>query len=312
MRATAFMTLLIWLLAGCAPTVQGAGIAKGVPSLQDDAAIMADGTRLPMRHWAARQPSAILIALHGFNDYSNAFAMPGPWWAERGISVYAYDQRGFGQAPHRGLWAGTPALVADLQTIVFLVRQRHPGMPVYILGESMGGAVTMVATAGRDIPVDGIILSAPAVWGWSELNPFYETALWVGAHTFPWSTATGQGLGIQASDNIDMLRDLGADPLVIKETRIDAVYGLVGLMEEAWQASPQVKPPVLLLYGRKDQVVPPAPIAEVRRRMTAELTSQDYEQGWHLLLRDVQRERVWNDVADWIAQRELTRTTGLR
>ena len=42
---------------------------------------------------------AVILALHGFNDYSNAFAMPARLWAERGIASYAYDQRGFGGAP---------------------------------------------------------------------------------------------------------------------------------------------------------------------------------------------------------------------
>ena len=50
---------------------------------------------------------AVILALHGFNDYSNAFEGPGEVWAGHGIATYAYDQRGFGAAPERGLWPGT-------------------------------------------------------------------------------------------------------------------------------------------------------------------------------------------------------------
>src|SRR3546814_3279572 len=61
-----------------------------------------------------------------FNDYSNAFADSGPALAAQGLEVYAYDQRGFGEAPHRGLWPGVEALTGDLTTAAGLLRQRHP------------------------------------------------------------------------------------------------------------------------------------------------------------------------------------------
>src|SRR3546814_13687678 len=58
-------------------------------------------------------PAAIILALHGFNDYSRSFEAPAAYWADRGIATYAYDQRGFGQTPHRGLWPGAARLIAD-------------------------------------------------------------------------------------------------------------------------------------------------------------------------------------------------------
>lgn len=218
---------------------------------------MADLARLPLRVWAARKPRAVIVAVHGFNDYSNAFAMPGPWLAKRGVTVYAYDQRGFGKAPHRGFWAGEEAMVQDLRTVARLVKQRHPRLPLYVMGESMGGAVAMIAFAGAGVPdAEGAILSAPAVWGWRAMNPLYKSALWIAAHTVPSFSPTGEGLGVQASDNIEMLRALGRDPLVIKETRVDTIYGLVGLMDKAYESGPLIRKPVLYLYGKKDELVP--------------------------------------------------------
>src|SRR3546814_3307728 len=78
--------------------------------------ITADGTTLPLRHWAPPEgtaPHGVVLALHGFNDYSNAFADSGPALAAQGLEVYAYDQRGFGEAPHRGLWPGVEALTGE-------------------------------------------------------------------------------------------------------------------------------------------------------------------------------------------------------
>ena len=140
---------------------------------------------------------------------------------------------------NRGLWAGDTRMAEDLAAVVALLRARHPGLPVYLLGTSMGGAVAMRAmTLPQPPAVDGLILAAPAVWGWKAMNGLYATALRLAAHTVPARRLTGQGLAIRPSDNIEMLRALGRDPLVIKETRVDAVYGLVGLMDRAYEAPP--------------------------------------------------------------------------
>jgi alpha-beta hydrolase superfamily lysophospholipase len=246
----------------------------------------------------------VLLALHGFNDYSHAFAESAPALAQTGLIVYAYDQRGFGAAPHRGLWPGVEVLTGDLATAAGLLRRRHPGLPLYLLGESMGGAVVLAALAGPEPPqVDGVILAAPAVWARSTM-PFHQrAALWVGARLIPWARFSGRGLGIQASDNIEMLRALGRDPLFIKETRVDTVYGLVNLMDAALQAAPRIETRTLLLYGARDEVVPTEPTFRFWRDLPAEAAAQRrfayYPEGWHMLLRDLQAPVVIQDIAAW-------------
>ena len=102
-------------------------------------------------------PRAVVLALHGFNDYSYAFDLPATYWAEHGVITYAYDQRGFGDSPTHGFWSGPEALVRDTNTITRLLRARHPNLPIYLLGESMGGAV-LLASANQHLPdVDDLI-----------------------------------------------------------------------------------------------------------------------------------------------------------
>ena len=86
-----------------------------------------------------------------------------------------------------------------------------PALPVYALGESMGGAVVLSALASDDPPeVDGVILVAPAVWSRDDMPLSYRAALWLSAHTLPWLHVSGEGLKIWPSDNIPMLRALAA------------------------------------------------------------------------------------------------------
>jgi acylglycerol lipase len=316
---------LALLLAGCAgqgtghlaaPAALGNAVApEGPPqiaSLAEKTLVASDGTRLPLRVWLPDgRPRAVILALHGFNDYSNAFALPAEAWTRDGIATYAYDQRGFGQAPLRGRWPGTRRLVEDLATASRLLKSRYPGTPLYCLGESMGGAVVAAAAsgaAGARPDCDGIILAAPAVWGRETMNVFERVALWTGDTFFPDMTLTGRGLNIMPSDNIEMLRKLSRDPLVIKETRIDAIEGLVDLMDMALDSAPRIRTPMLLLYGDRDELVPKEPterfvqtlpFAERRLRRIAW-----YADGYHMLLRDLEGPVVWRDVETWIGDHD--------
>ena len=274
-----------------------------------------DGLDLPLRAWVPNPhaPVAVVLALHGFNDYGHAWSDPAPAWAALGIAVYAYDQRGFGGAPARGLWPGVEVLTQDVRTAAGLLRAQHPGVPLYLLGESMGGAVLLAAAAEAEpLPVDGLILAAPAVWA-RETQPWYQrTALWFGRTFFPWVTPSGAGFEIRPSDNREALMALGRDPLVIKETRIDALAGLVDLMDAAFTAAPQVQLPLLFLYGANDELVPKAPTLQAWRDLPGGETQRlaYYPEGWHLLFRDLQGAVVTADVAAWMLDRAAPLPSG--
>ena len=116
------------------------------PMLEPMHAVMPDGVLLPSQAWVPPGPVvAVVLALHGFNEYSQSFTAVGPYLALRGILTYAYDQRGFGATARPGIWAGSERMVADVHELTRLLRRRYPGVPLYLLGESMGGAVAMAA-----------------------------------------------------------------------------------------------------------------------------------------------------------------------
>jgi len=123
------------MVSACAPTVIPAGSAVRAPALENNQYIAADGTALPLAMWPAEgPPRAVILGIHGFGDYRNAWEDPAKIWARNGITTYAYDQRGFGASPTRGRWAGTATLVDDIKTVARLVRARHPNVPFYLAG----------------------------------------------------------------------------------------------------------------------------------------------------------------------------------
>ena len=299
--------LLALQLGACAPRLQPPGDASLTPAMDVAAGHWQadDGRVLPLRSWLPEgRPKAIILALHGFNDYGMAFEDSGAWWAKHGIATFAPDQRGFGAGPYRGYWAGQRRMADDVGELTRLLRRRYPGLPLYWLGESMGGAVVLASWRDETDHPDGLILSAPAVWGRDSMPLLYRVSLWFASYTIPWKTFTGQDLGIQASDNIPMLIRLGRDPLVIKATRVDTIHGLVNLMDTAAATRPKGVP-LLLLYGAKDEVIPRPPVESFAEALKAARPSglriAVYGNGWHMLLRDLEGKTVWNDIAAWIA-----------
>jgi len=279
------------------------------PQMTADVLVARDGTKLPLRHWEAEggTPRAVIVALHGMSDYSNAFDMPGKVWARLGITTLAYDQRGFGRSDKPGIWAGGEAMRADLNDAIAAARARYPGVPVFALGESMGGAVVLTALASGAPPaVDGVILVAPAVWSRSDMPLTYRAALFLAAHLLPGlilsNSAASHVVTIIPSDNIEMLRALSRDPLFQKKTRTDTLFGLVNLMDEGRAAPERIKtaPPILFLYGARDQIIPAKPTQSVIEALGAKAVVKRYDQGYHMLLRDLEGEQVDRDVADWI------------
>ena len=290
------------LLAACDPVSVPAGPNVQAPELAADHVVMSDGVRLPIHVWVpVGEPTGLVVAVHGFNDYGKAFEAAAASWARRGIQTYAYDQRGFGGAPDRGYWSGAATLVSDLSEVAELVRDAHPGTPLFLVGHSMGAAVVMTAMGDDPAPdADGIVLAAPAVWGWQTMNPAYRTVLWTAAHVAPGVKLSGPGFGSRLSDNRDMLISLRDDPLFIRKMRVDSVYGLVNLMDLAFSAAPKISVPVLVVYGANERILPSAPICEMLRRLAAPLRVAVYPDGHHMLLRDLHADIVRTDIAAWI------------
>ena len=215
-------------LAGCAEARAPMGPVVTRPALRDDVLVMADGVRLPLHAWQPEgSPRAVMLALHGMNEYGRSFAEDAaPWFTGAGVALYAYDQRGFGGTAPRGVWPGHETLAQDAITAAVLIRARHPGLPLFMLGESMGGAVLVLA--GSKAPIaDGRVLSAPALRGRNSLG-------WPARWTLDVMVALTPGLALSSSaplfrptDNLEAWRRRSSDPKLLKQTRVDAVVGLV-------------------------------------------------------------------------------------
>ena len=290
------------VLSGCAGGAPPAPPPPPVPTRRDGAFIMPDGASLPFRRWLpAGPPQAAMLALHGFNDSRDAWEVPAPTFTEAGFALYGPDQRGFGEAPMRGLWAGTDRMVDDAAEMARQVARQHPGLPLILLGESMGGAVLMCLAARGQAPEGArYVLVAPAVWGRATMNLFLRGGLWAASTVLPGLAVSGAPVRVMASDNREAIIRLSRDKLTIHATRFDTLRGLVDLMDAGLAAAPAFTAPGLFLYGGRDELVPEGAMARMWRALPPGGAREAfYPRAYHLLLRDKGRAVALADVVSW-------------
>lgn len=285
------------------------------PIVTDGEFVMDDGFRLPYRTWFPdRPPETVILALHGFNDSRDGWEYPAPSFQAAGMAVYAPDQRGFGATADRGNWAGVTRMVADALVMARMIRARHPNARLVMMGESMGGALAMVAATRPDpSAADAYVLVAPAVWGREQMGIVLSSGLWIVASVAPGWAVTGAEvpIKIRPSDNRDALIRLARDPLTLRHTKFGVLRGLTDTMDAAQAAAPRFTAPGLFLYGGKDQLVPAFATDVMWRRLPDGGARRGfYPNGYHLLLRDLDRQAPTRDIIAWLRRPDALLSSG--
>ncbi len=274
-----------------------------------------DGTPLGLSVWEAegvKEPEHIVVGIHGMNDWAGAYQFVAPIWAKEGVAVYAYDQRGFGRSPNKGIWPKEDLLREDLHTAIRVARQKHPNAVLTVIGISMGGAVAM-STFNTEKPVDAdrLILSGPGLRGWGAMRLAYRPSLWLSARIRPgWVVTPPRGVRIEPSDNWDRLEKIWANPLMTRSNRIDQVHGCVSVMENGHRGARNLPKNTLLSYGANDFVIPKRAVKRTFGILPAHVRGVYYENGYHMLLRDKQSDVVALDYLAFMRDPERALPSG--
>lgn len=214
--------------------------------------------KVPYRSWLPlNQPKEVLLCVHGLGFSSASFADFGRSMAGRGFAVYAVDVRGFGQwAKRKGQdTVDFEACLLDIEQALKSLRKAYPGVPVFMVGESMGGAIAMAATARHPELVDGLVSSVPSS------DRYYKIGgeIVVGAHYLEDpdkkidpeiidKISTDERTRAQMESNSMNRLKLSPKELKQFETFMKSNFDNAHLIE---------KPPVLMLAGFKDKLVKP-------------------------------------------------------
>lgn len=302
--------LALFVLSACASLEQPRADIALEPVFGAEAFLTADGYRLPYDRYGPKRPQAVVLALHGFTEHRGVQRRLAMALAEHDIAVYAYDQRGFGETRYRGIWPGIDALISDARTTLALVQARYPDRPVHLLGESMGGAVAMLATADDALatPPASVLLLAPAVWSRESMPWYQRSALWFGEMLAPsliFNPLEARRIAdVQPTNDPEVIAEMRADERMLREVRTDMIVGMTDLMDRALAATDTLDDDALVLYGLEDEIIPPeatcSMLTRIEERDRPWPTIAVYPDGYHLLARDLRARETLDDIVAWI------------
>ncbi|QDH17449.1 alpha/beta hydrolase [Swingsia samuiensis] len=292
---------LLWWLSACTPPhkIDLHPTSEETALIPPDALLtMSDGVPIPLRiYQASVPPKAVILALHGFGDSRDAWEFFAPPLSQAGIIVVSPDQRGFGATMKSQDWSTTDRMVKDTQEELIWAHNQYPPLPLYLMGESMGGAVALMTDTQPPPFLSGTILLAPAALDIGQ--PWRMILSLIDALAPHWkldgSSVPGHRI---ASDNMKAMRRMYFDPLTQHNSTIHPLYGLTELMKNAFQKAPHVKPPVLMIFGGQDQFVTPQYTKRLINRLPTSTRIDEFPTAHHLLSRD--KRRIPQDIISWI------------
>jgi alpha-beta hydrolase superfamily lysophospholipase len=249
-------------------------------------------------------PRAVVISLHGLGDHSGLYPMVAEALAPHGIAVYSPDLRGNGRSPGpRGYIDSWADLREDLRRLVQRTRAELPGVPLFLLGNSLGGLVVLDYASHHPEGTRGIVALAPPLGALGVPAPLLALGR-VLSRVWPrFSLETGMDLGGLSRDPA-VVEEVLADPLFHRRGTARLSTEVTATIARVQRAAPEFPVPLLVVHGDADRMVPP----EGSRRFVARAGQRDKELleipgAYHALLADLDGERVLAAIRDWIAAR---------
>jgi alpha-beta hydrolase superfamily lysophospholipase len=246
--------------------------------------------RLYYRSWTVDDdPIAGLVFLHGGGEHSGQFSRLAARLNGAGINVWAIDHRGHGiSGGERGVIRSLDLLAQDAATLTAIVRDEHPGLPLFLGGHSLGGWTTAVVLSKGPAPYAGAVLTGASLRGRTALD-----APGAGAD-FVFDTSV-----LAASP--DYLEELEKDPLVQlvlpePETSAAAIAAAERVIDPAFGS---VTVPVLIINGTEDAL---APVEDARywRDTLPNARLVEIDGGLHNVLNDVDHVEAINAIRDFV------------
>jgi alpha-beta hydrolase superfamily lysophospholipase len=266
----------------------------------------ADGRRLFTRRWLPDGTArAAVVIVHGYAEHSGRYEWTGQQLAGAGFAAHAYDLRGHGQSEGpRVLVRSFSQHLEDLRLVLQRVRDEHAGLPVFLLGHSMGGCIVALACAVDPPDVRGVVLTGPVLPNGRGGLRLRERIIGVVGRLFPRLPLVKLPAdGVSRDPAVQ--RDYDADPLNYRG-RVPA--GLAASMTRAVRRierdAANITLPLLILHGSADVLASPSGSQWLIEHVSStDKTLKVYDGLAHEVLNEPERAEVVGDITSWLAAR---------
>jgi alpha-beta hydrolase superfamily lysophospholipase len=251
------------------------------------------GGGIAAQRWDTQDPRRIVVLVHGIGEHSGRYDHVARRFADDGAVVYAHDHRGHGRSD------GPPALiddvddlVDDLAIVVERARTEHPGLPVAMLGHSLGGIVATRFVQRRGDDLSALVLTAPVIGG----NPDFEGLLAMDpmpdVPIDPAMLSRDPAVG-EAYAN---------DPLVyhgpLSRRTLASIFAAVDRIAEGPGLGSL---PTLWVHGEEDPLAPLGVTRDAIERIRGDRLEEHIHPGArHEVLNEINREDILDEVASFL------------
>lgn len=280
--------------------------ASASGDFRDVSLTTADRKTLRGRWW--RRPSArgVVVVAHGFGEHGGTYGNTAEAMGSAlDLDVIAFDLRGHGRSSgRRGVVRRYEDLVSDLAHALDWASRNRPDLPLFLLGHSNGGQVALRVALAPAVPIDGLIISNPALRIAVPVPPhLLRIALFLNKYA-PWMTLPTEVQVERLTRDTAMQQQYRADRLRHNRMSAPLFFGMVQGGQMLIDRAPEIRSPIVMVIGGQDPIVDPTAARELYDRLGSEdKTLLLYPKMLHEPLNEVGREQVLDDLARWIEPR---------
>lgn len=281
-----------------------------------------DGKQLPYQQWpgSPAHPRAVVLCVHGLSGAAKDFWPVGESFPQKGYAVYGMQLRGQGNDPdatRRGDIRRARQWREDLLDFTAFIRARHPGVPLYWFGESLGALIT-INTAGTlgeqlDETVAGIILTSPVVALRENLQlPFFKNlALRTMMLVWPGKRLSLEKLGnseVQVTSGTTHREQMQHTPHYVKDFTVRLFGQIDKLIKTSSDSAARIRVPVLVFYTPNDALTSKEGVERFFQQLAArDKTPVFFPHSYHLILHDCDRAAALEKLGEWLDRRARVR-----
>lgn len=264
-----------------------------------------NGIRLFCQYWRHQDPCAEVVLAHGYGEHSGRYLHVAEALYGAGCSVRALDHRGHGRS--EGVRAHVERFqdfVDDLAAFIERVRAETPGLPLFLLGHSMGGLMAAHYATRHPDRLAGLILSGPAVKIDHLAPPIVIAAARILSLVAPQLGIVPPDLRVISRDP-NVVAAAESDPLFYHgKTRARLGYEMLRASRAIQALAPAIKTPLLVIQGDADLLVQPKGVqAFFDATASADKTIVRFPEAFHEVLNDPEGEEALALITQWIRHR---------
>jgi len=259
--------------------------------------------------WEPAQPRAVILAIHGGMAHAGDYVTPALWFRERGIATVSYDMCGH-DGKKRVDIPGFHSFLDDGELFLQWVKRNYPGLPVFVMGHSMGALIATHLGLGRiprDASIKGFILSSPYYVNAIKVPAVLIKLSSMLARLFPTAKVPLESLThVLTHDTAITKRHYEDEKDKIRATEVSFRFAksLQSAQEGLAERMPTWRYPTFAVVAGDDKLADAKASEAMLKSIAPSLLEYHfYPENYHENFNELNRGKIFADILRWMEQR---------